>query len=222
MHESSHPRKIIGIIGGGIAGPVLALHILSNSQLSSLYRPIIFEQAKDPSDPDDSNQQSAGAAIAISANGLYPLYQLGLKEAIENESNDMQGLTMWRIYHDAGICRDGDVGKKVEEVEASGHKRLSRAENMSWSSELQTNMRLMERRKLVSLLTQAVIQKGGQVLWNKKLSVLQNLPHGRTSAIFEDGENEEIDLLVGAEGVWSVLPRCKYNVGCILLIVRCQ
>lgn len=207
MKTTSKAPKTIGIIGGGIAGPALSLQILAHPELSKLYRPIIFEQSHDPSGGDTIHKQSAGAAIAISSNGLYPLYQLGLKKQIEESSSSMAGLQLWRVYHDGN---DTTLGR-VEEAEKCKFKHYGRAEHTSWSTELETDMKLMERSKLMELLNQRVIEFGGEIQWGKKLKSLEASEQGRPRAIFEDNDIIDLDLVVGAEGTWSIVRRHILN-----------
>jgi len=93
MNHPPAPRLKVGIIGAGIAGPVLALQILSHPILRNRFRPIIYDQSRDPkalslSAPDEW-PRTAGAAVGVSPNGLYPLYQLGLRAAIEDASREI-------------------------------------------------------------------------------------------------------------------------------------
>lgn len=88
-------RRTIGIISAAVAGPTFALQILSNPILSSLYRPILYEQAPNPLDASKAST-TAGAAVALSANGLFPLFELGLRKEIEKRSCDIAGARFWR------------------------------------------------------------------------------------------------------------------------------
>lgn len=196
-------RKTIGIIGGGIAGPVFALQILTHPQLSSLYKPIVFEQCRETGGGE--GVQSAGAAIGLSPNGLYPLYQLGLKKAIEEASYDMEGMSIWRVHHDDR--REARDGERAGDAKACPHKLLSRLVNLSWAEDVQSNMRVMERGKLMDLLNERVKDEGGEIQWGKRCQGLQDLGGGRTRVIFEDEGSAELDLLIGAEGAWSLVRR---------------
>jgi len=86
---SASKRLTVAIIGAGVAGPVLGLQILAHPRLAITYVPILFDQAPDPaltSIADERRrkvQPSAGAAVGIFANGLYPLYKLGLRSEVE-------------------------------------------------------------------------------------------------------------------------------------------
>lgn len=83
-------RQTIGIIGAAIAGPTFALQILSHPILRRLYKPVIYDQRANVQSPDSERSlQTAGAAIGLLTNGLYPLYQLGLKDAINGMSAEL-------------------------------------------------------------------------------------------------------------------------------------
>jgi hypothetical protein len=102
----SHPPYQIAIIGAAIAGPVLALQILTNPTLHSLFTPILYDSSPSPPSIHDAfsekskqyakdNEtsiirgpapQTGGAAIG--ANGLFPLCELGLRNVVEEESHE--------------------------------------------------------------------------------------------------------------------------------------
>jgi 2-polyprenyl-6-methoxyphenol hydroxylase-like FAD-dependent oxidoreductase len=135
------------------------------------------------------------------------MYQLGLKTRIEEASSSMRGLQLWRVYHEGNDAPEG----RVEEAEKCKFKHFGRAEHTSWSTELETDMRLMERSKLMELLNQKVNEVGGEIQWGKKLKGLEALERGRTKAIFEDNNTVDLDLVVGAEGTWSLVRRHILN-----------
>jgi len=106
----------IGIIGAAIAGPVLALQILSHPTLRSLFTPILYDSSPAPLSSHqvfvgrrEKNEkdhgmsiirgptpQTGGAAIGIGANGLFPLYELGLRDVLERENHESAGFRFWR------------------------------------------------------------------------------------------------------------------------------
>jgi 2-polyprenyl-6-methoxyphenol hydroxylase-like FAD-dependent oxidoreductase len=197
-------RQKIGIIGAAVAGPTFALHILSHPILRKLYEPIIYDQSADLQDPDSKTSvHTAGAAVALSPNSLYPLYQLGLKDIINETSTELTGLRLWRASCGAALRVDQDVRDAVP----SGYKYLNSHRNVGWSQELGTSIRVIERRHLQSLLLNRVAHLGGEIVWNKKLDSLESLESGATKLTFNDTKNEIVDLLVGADGGWSEVRR---------------
>lgn len=200
MPHTRVAQHAIGIIGAGIAGPVFALHILSNPTLRSLYRLTLYDQGPDPYTLSDTKlRETAGAAIGMSPNGFYPLYQLGLREDIERISTDIAGLSTWRVS-----CSVSDQAlRRVEDAVPGLHELLSRGENVAWAEDVQSNMRAMERRRLRSVLLDRVASLGGEMVWNKRLQSLETLPTGTTKLVFEDQQRAVHHLVVGADGGWS-------------------
>ena len=197
-------RQKIGIIGAAVAGPTFALHILSHPILRKLYEPIIYDQSANLRNPRSTTSlHTAGAAVAISPNGLYPLYQLGLKDAIVERSTELTGLKLWRATGVTPLGLDQDVRDAVP----SDHKSLNGHRNVGWSQELGTSIRVIERRDLQSLLLARLAHLGGEIVWNKKLESAESLEGGATKLTFNDTTNQVVDLLVGADGGWSEVRR---------------
>src|SRR4051794_15940582 len=99
-------RTNVAIIGAGVAGPVFALTILSNPSLRERYRPVIYDKLPPPEDSSDesSNQRgrsyyAAGAAVALTSNAMFPLYELGLKEALHTISCETTMINIWRAWN---------------------------------------------------------------------------------------------------------------------------
>ncbi|KAF7560629.1 hypothetical protein G7046_g3497 [Stylonectria norvegica] len=181
---SSAPRTI-AIIGSAIAGPTLALQILSNSVLRSAFRPILFDQTPPPGVEDKSHRNRAGATVGLFANGLYPLYRLGLEDAIRQRGFECGSLMTWNSDY------------------SGTSERLSTQANAMWSSDLQTGVIYFERHALQALLVERVKELGGAVSWEKKAVDFHSLHNGQTRIDFADGTNESADLLVGADGGYS-------------------
>lgn len=137
--------KTVAIIGSAIAGPTLALQILSNSVLRSNFRPILFDQSSAPGLENQSPKNRAGASVGLFANGLYPLHRLGLEDDIRREGYECLALSFWQCDYE---------GK---------HENLAHQENAMWSPDLQTGVVYFERHGLQSLLVDKVKGLGGEV-----------------------------------------------------------
>ncbi|KAK7416909.1 hypothetical protein QQZ08_011850 [Neonectria magnoliae] len=186
---SSHAPKTIAIIGSAIAGPTLALQILSHPVLRSAFRPVLFDQAAAPGLEGHNERNRAGASVGVFANGLYPLYRLGLESAVRARGYECGHLTTWSCDY------------------AGGHERLTSQAHAMWSHDLQTGVVYFERRVLQSLLVEKVKELGGQVFWAKKTAGFQALTNGQTRVSFADGTEMAVDLLVGADGGFSAVRR---------------
>ena len=192
----------IAIIGAGVAGPVLALTILSNPILGRRYKPVIYERLPCPSSSplSDSNPATgdahskatyaAGAAVALTSNALYPLYSLGLRDVLNSASCETTRIKIWRSW--------GDSGK---------HRYCQQLTNPNWQEDLQTNLRVVERADLQRLVLDKVLELGGEVVWERKVSDVKATEQGGMRVCFEGGEEVSADLVVGADGGWSVVRR---------------
>jgi 2-polyprenyl-6-methoxyphenol hydroxylase-like FAD-dependent oxidoreductase len=92
MAEPPPKKTTIAIIGAGIAGPFFALTILSHPLLSQLYKPVIYERL-----PEEN--EAGGAAVALTSNALFPLYELGLKDALNAISCETQRILISRSLY---------------------------------------------------------------------------------------------------------------------------
>ncbi|KAF4629564.1 hypothetical protein G7Y89_g8578 [Cudoniella acicularis] len=206
-HISSSKRLKIGIIGAAVAGPVLALHILTHPTLSKIYQPILYDRSPDPRSShseDEKALQTAGAAVAIGPNGLYPLYQLGLRDAMEKMSCDFSGGSFWRSRTPLISLKDGE---DVRNAVRGEWRFLNRASSPTWSEGMQSSMRIIERRHLQSLLLEKVQKLGGEVKWESKLENIESFPNRKPKVSFRGKGEVEFDLLVGADGSWSEIRR---------------
>ncbi|KAH8596628.1 hypothetical protein B0O99DRAFT_593433 [Bisporella sp. PMI_857] len=196
-------RLTIGIIGAAVAGPVFALQILSHPILSKLYKPIVYDAAPCPDqseNPTSETLQTAGAAVAISPNGLFPLYELGLRYAVEENSCEPPKLRIWRSgYGDPG---SGDIKDANAE---NFHLLYSGAKNAYWNKDIRTGMRTMERRHLQSLLLARLRELGGEINWGMRLTHIKELDNNKIDITFQSGQSRRVDLLVGADGGWSTV-----------------
>lgn len=144
--------------------------------------------------PDsDSSRHTAGAAIALSANGLYPLYQLGLKNAINEVTTEIASLKISR----ASCIPPLELSQDIRTTVPSVHRSLNCITNSTWSQELPTSIRVIERRALQSLLLDQVAQLGGRIVWKKKFESIESLASGATKLRYHDMTDTVVDLLVG-------------------------
>ncbi|KAH7416767.1 hypothetical protein BKA64DRAFT_566233 [Cadophora sp. MPI-SDFR-AT-0126] len=200
----SQPSKIqISIIGAGIAGPVFALQILSHPTLRQHYTPIIYDKLPPPSDTSNASSNTrgrssyaAGAAVALTSNALFPLYELGLRDALHEVSSETTSINIWRAWHDSEELKDGKAGP---------HKWYNIIRNPGWKAELGTNLRVVERRDLQRILLEKLGELDGEVVWGKKLKEIEHLNYGEKALklTFEDGTSVTTDLVVGGDGNWS-------------------
>ena len=184
-------KHTVGIVGAGISGPVFALQILCHPILRNKLKPVIFEQLE-PTNISHTGRDSkvihtAGAGVGLFANGLFPLYELGLREHLHYISHDNPRLSVWR----GGL--DG-----------SKHY-YNTLVNPTWDSELQTGARAVERKRLRDLFLQRFQDLGGEVSWQKKVQSLASQDNGQVSVTFTDGGSTICDLLIGSDGAWSVV-----------------
>ncbi|KAF2811592.1 FAD/NAD(P)-binding domain-containing protein [Mytilinidion resinicola] len=211
-------RRKIGIVGAAISGPTLALQILTHPVLRELYTPTLWDQTPDPfpsschptspfspSSPSAKTLQTAGAAIALSGNGLAPLYALGLRAAIDARSQEFTGVSFWRSGYGAPAFSPDEA---VEAAQPAPAVRLNRMQDPTWSTELGTNMRIIERRHLQEILLKKVVELDGEVVWERKLEKVEEVGDtGGVRVLFKGGKGENVSLLVGAEGAWSEVRR---------------
>jgi 2-polyprenyl-6-methoxyphenol hydroxylase-like FAD-dependent oxidoreductase len=61
----------------------------------------------------------------------------------------------------------------------------------------------IKRNALRKILVDAVVEKGVEIFWEKKVVSVHKLEDGRLKVVFEGGEEEECDFLVAADGSTS-------------------
>lgn len=215
--SSLHPPHKIAIIGASIAGPVLALQILTHPTLRKQYTPILYDSSLPPSSlihkfPKSNASQSphqdisspgpnGGAGIAITPNGLFPLFNLGLRQKIEENSCEFSGASFWSssLGDEEFWWRDLAGG-----VEVGKWTHLKSLKGVSFARDIQSSIRVIERGVLQSIILERVLDLGGDVRFGCKFECISSLSDGRMRIRFEGLEKEEdVDLLVGADGVWS-------------------
>ncbi|KAJ5090658.1 FAD/NAD(P)-binding domain-containing protein [Penicillium argentinense] len=204
MADKPAPHTI-AIIGGGVAGPVLALTILSHPVLKERYKPVIYERLPRPkpstfpdskihgenntTDTHSTATYAAGAAVALTSNALYPLYALGLRDSLDFISSESTRIKIWRAW---------DTGK---------HKYCQQLNHPNWQEDLGTNLRVVERAGLQRVVLDRVRELGGEVIWERKVTDVKSATGGGVKVCFEGGEEVEANLVVGADGGWSVVRR---------------
>lgn len=191
------PQRIIGIVGAAVSGPVFAVQILSHPILRKNFKPIIFEQLGPPQTLDIHSHGSvihtAGAAVGIFQNGLFPLYELGLRDELDAISNENNRLS---------IYRGGLDGR---------HRFYNTLVNQCWDAEMKTCPRAVERRRLRDLLLGRYQALGGEISWDKKVQDIVSQDSGLVEVSFTDGTLSAMDLLIGADGAWSMVRKHILN-----------
>ncbi|GKT86255.1 salicylate hydroxylase [Colletotrichum tofieldiae] len=211
--------RIVGICGAAIAGPTLALHLLSHPVLRTLFRPILFDQSPAPvqvttdgslssPSPSTNHHQRAGASVALFPNGLHPLLNLGLGEAIRKHGHECDDLTLWS--GPSSLDRDLDAPLT----------HLKTMVNGFWSHDMQMGAMYFERAGLQSFLVDRVRELGGEARWSKKAVRFEHLAstsssteeedihnNSQTRVGFADGTHLDVDLLIGADGGYSPVRR---------------
>ncbi|OBR09399.1 Salicylate hydroxylase [Colletotrichum higginsianum IMI 349063] len=208
--------RIVGICGAAIAGPTLALHLLSHPVLRTLFRPILFDQspAPGPATTDGSSprhHQRAGASVALLPNGIHPLLALGLGDAIRTHGHECDDLSLWSGPSSLDRSPDAPL------------THLKTMTNGFWSHEMRMGAVYFERAALQALLVDRVRELGGDVRWAKKAVHFEHIDPAVASGEpraddddadacctrvgFADGTHLDVDLLVGADGGYSAVRR---------------
>ncbi|KAG0634008.1 hypothetical protein HOY80DRAFT_929318 [Tuber brumale] len=167
-------KKVI-IIGAGITGPTLALTILKNPTLKEIYEPILLDR-------QIQDTYAQGAGVVLSSNALHPLINLGLGDGL------------W------------EISQEVVEMSIYREKRyLNSMVTPNWSPDIGggTGLRVVERGALMKLLVDQVCSNGGEVRWGTKVVDLVAQEDG-VEVVIEGGTSVFGDLVVGADGIWSV------------------
>jgi len=128
---------------------------------------------------------SVGAGVTLQCNGRAVLDALG----IELEPADACAVGSFRALTQRGrVLMDADSG----ELEL-GHPAVS-----------------VHRTALLAALVQALEAAGGGLELGRKVMVLRNNDDG-VDAIFEDGETDRFDVVLGADGINSTARRCLFG-----------
>ena len=203
------------IIGSAVAGTVFALQLLTHPTLRARYRPIIFDSA--PTLPGLESFEGAlgsettgqsGAAVALTKQAMWPLRQLQLGPELDEISQNTEELTMYRqpVF---GLQNGSQAGVKITTMSAPSDVGIL------------GGMWTIERGPLQALLIKKVLERGGEVIPNKKLvkivehandtSPVKDTSQGAIEAIFEDRTSYHGSLLIGADGAWSTVRKHLYT-----------
>ncbi|PKS10117.1 hypothetical protein jhhlp_001867 [Lomentospora prolificans] len=204
MSEPS--RRTVAIVGAAIAGPTLAVQMLSHPLLRARFRPVLYEQTSAPASllPASSRGNSpsaikdtappsckprAGASVGLFANGLFPLRQLGLADALKSRGFECGDLSLWQASLDGS------------------HEKLHTQVNPTWSHEMQAGVMYYEWAGLREILLERVIELGGEMKWDTEVVDIQAPGAGPITLGLRGGKEEAADLLVGADGGFSKIRR---------------
>jgi 2-polyprenyl-6-methoxyphenol hydroxylase-like FAD-dependent oxidoreductase len=172
MANNSIQKAII--IGGGIAGPCMALFLKKigiNSQ--------IFEAS--------SSHEGIGAGLNIASNGMSVLAELGLAE---------------KIISVGSVAKDGVMKN-------SKGKLLAKFKFTNTEKYIYPNVNI-KRLAVTEQLLRELESNSIEVYYNKKLvSIIQN--ENEVEAHFSDGSVVKGDILIGADGVRSIVRNFVLN-----------
>ncbi|KAF8243384.1 FAD/NAD(P)-binding domain-containing protein [Wilcoxina mikolae CBS 423.85] len=186
-------KSTLLVSGAGVAGPILALHLLSHPVLASRFHPILIDRLPLPPSPDTFTTTNAsyatGAGVVLSCNAIHTLHSLGLKDAFNKIS--AEGLTneIWR------------ADKSDQSLPA---RYLNRLVSPAWAEDVDTGLRSVERGWLQSLLVHTYLSLGGEARWDVKVSGVEQTLTG-VSVSLSSGDKIEADIVVGADGTWSAV-----------------
>ena len=196
-------RQTVLIVGSSIAGTVFALQLMNHPILRARYRPILFDSAKalphlaplgetDLAHPEGQS----GAAVALTKQAMWPLQQLNLGSELYEISQNTERLAMFRQPF-LGPQDGSQPGIQIVNWNASPEVGIMGG---LWT---------IERGKLQGLLIKNILERGGEVVLNSKLTHIiehnQTDGEGAVEAVFEDSGSYRGDLLVGADGAWSTV-----------------
>ena len=194
-------KQTVLIIGSSIAGTVFALQLLTHPILRAKYRPIVFDSAKSlphlaPSAETDSAhpEGQSGAAVALTKQAMWPLQQLNLGRELYEVSQNTERLAMFRQPF-FGPQDGSQFGTQIINWNASSEVGIMGG---LWT---------VERGKLQGLLIKNILERGGEIILNRKLTEIiehsRSDGEGAVEAVFDNSDSCRGDLLAGADGAWS-------------------
>lgn len=164
------------IIGGGIAGPALALALKQAGIASGVFEAYPYGEG-------------IGGGFNIAPNGMNVLASLGVAQQLMARTTS----TRRSIFKDE---RGRELAKlPYGDAERFGQPALT-----------------MSRATLFQCLAESMKAQGIQVEYTKRLTSIQEDPSGVT-AHFEDGTFERGDILIGADGLRSVVRNAILPMG---------
>lgn len=184
QHSTKMSRKKVIIIGAGIAGPTLALTILKNPTLKEAYEPILLDR-------QTQDTYAQGAGVVLSSNALHPLINLGLKDGLWENSQEVVEMSIYRE-----------------------NRYLNSMVTPNWNPDIGggTGLRVIERGALMKLLVDQVCSNGGEVRWGTRVVDLVAREDG-VEVVIEGDASVFGDLAVGADGIWSVTRKAIIGEG---------
>ncbi|KAJ1550776.1 hypothetical protein HK405_015917 [Cladochytrium tenue] len=183
------------IVGGGVAGPVLALFLKRDGhdvQLFDRVVPTEIEAAKDTA-TDVWHPPAVGGGVNLQENVLRVFKRLGLLDEVKAAGIPVSGIDIRRLNGD--LIADFGVFNREDYIN--------------------TNV----LRSSLAHIVHAALAKEGVTMQTGKLLVDVRQPEDGSlgvTAIFDDGTSATGDILVGADGVHSavrrlILPDAKAN-----------
>lgn len=202
-------RKVVLIIGSSIAGTVFALQLLTHPLLRARYKPILFDSAATLPYLENPKNESfthpvgqSGAAIALTKQAMYPLRQLELGPELDDISQNTQRLAMYRQPF-FGIQDGSQKGTSIIDWNAPP------------GSGVMGGLWTIQRGALQGLLIKNIVMRGGEIIPNKQLTTIIEHNHNghqkAVEAVFNDSSSYRGDLLIGADGAWSIVRKHIYS-----------
>ena len=126
----------------------------------------------------------AGSYLALTANGLEALEAIGARQLVTAAGYPTRRNLLWN-----------ESGRRLATVSLDSNLPGSPA------------ARTLKRSRLARVLQEEAIRRGIRIEYGRRLSSAEVAADGRVLATFEDGGSASGDLLIGADGVHSVVRR---------------
>ncbi|KAL1881462.1 hypothetical protein VTK73DRAFT_3524 [Phialemonium thermophilum] len=167
----------IAVVGGGIGGlcAALSLHYHSSKIAPGAVAIDVYEQAPE--------YKEIGAGLGIGINAAKLLHRIGVGEAVNNISGHRNGV--WITF------RRYDTGAEILTVPVNDREAIRQSP--------------VHRAEFLSLLVDAVKSRGAATLHVNKRCVELKEVGNAVELRFEDGTTAEANLVVGCDGIHSVI-----------------